>query len=103
MGIIRKTLTDHKILSRTATIVNVFGMHARPAAMIANLAQNATAVIWIGVGDNRADASSIIDILSLGCARGYEVTLEAENGEDLTILDSIKEIIDKGFGEDLDE
>ena len=95
-------MADYKILSRTATIVNVLGMHARPAAMIAKLAQNAVAVIWIGVDDNRADASSIIDILSLGCSRGYEVTLEAENEEDLPILDSIKEIIDKGFGENLD-
>ena len=77
-------------------------MHARPAAMIAKAAQDATALIWIGVGGNRADASSIIDILSLGCSRGYEVTLEAENEEDLPILDTIKEIIDNGFGEDLD-
>lgn len=82
--------------------MNILGMHARPAAMIAKLAQEAAAVIWIGAGDNRADASSIIDILSLGCSRGYEVTIEAENEDDLPILDSIKEIIDKGFGEDLD-
>ena len=96
-------MTDYKILSRTATIVNVLGMHARPAAMIAKLAQSAAAVIWIGVGDNRADASSIIDILSLGCSRGYEVKLEADHEADLPILDSIKEIIDKGFGENVDE
>lgn len=76
-------------------------MHARPAAMIAKLAQTAGDVIWIGDGKNRADASSIIDILSLGCPKGYEVTLEAESEEDLPILDSIKEIIDTGFGEDL--
>ena len=95
-------MTDYKILSRKATIVNVHGMHARPAAMIAKAAQDAVAIIWVGAGDNRADASSIIDILSLGCSRGCEVTLEAENEDDLPILDSIKEIIDKGFGEDSD-
>lgn len=95
-------MTDYKILSRTATIVNVLGMHARPAGMIAKAAQDAQADIWLGVGDNRADASSIIDILSLGCSKGYEVTIVAENEDDLPILDSIKDIIDRGFGEDLD-
>ena len=96
-------MVDYKILSRRTTIVNQLGMHARPAAMIAKLAQNADDVVWIGDGENRADASSIIDILSLGCSKGYEVLLETENEEDIPILDSIKELIDTGFGEDLDE
>lgn len=96
-------MTDYKILSRRTTIVNQLGMHARPAAMIAKLAQNADTVVWIGDGENRADASSIIDILSLGCSKGYEVLLETENEEDIPILDSIKELIETGFGEDVDE
>ncbi len=96
-------MADYKILSRRTTIINQLGMHARPAAMIAKLAQNADTVVWIGDGENRADASSIIDILSLGCSRGYEVLLETENENDIPILDSIKELIDTGFGEDVDE
>ena len=71
--------------------------------MIAKLAQNAVGDIWIGDGENRADAASIIDILSLGCSKGYEVLLETENEEDIPILDLIKELIDTGFGEDVDE
>jgi len=96
-------LTYNNILSRRTTIVNQFGMHARPAAMIAKLAQKAEALVWIGDGENRADASSIIDILSLGVAKGYEILLEVENEDDLPVLDSIKELIDRGFGEDVDE
>ena len=96
-------MVDYKILSRRTTIINQLGMHARPAAMIAKLAQNAEGDVWIGDGENRADASSIIDILSLGCSKGYEVLLEAKSEEDIPILDSIKELIDTGFGEDVDE
>ncbi|MCP4117914.1 MAG: HPr family phosphocarrier protein [Desulfobacteraceae bacterium] len=96
-------MVDYKILSRRTTIINQLGMHARPAAMIAKLAQSAEDDVWIGDGDNRADASSIIDILSLGCSKGYEVLLEAESEEDIPILDSIKELIETGFGEDVDE
>ena len=96
-------MVDYKILSRRTTIINQLGMHARPAAMIAKLAQNAEGGVWIGDGENRADASSIIDILSLGCSKGYEVLLEAKSEEDIPILDSIKELIDTGFGEDVDE
>ena len=97
-----KPLTEYNTLSRRTTILNQLGMHARPAAMIAKLARNAEAELWIGDGVTRADASSVIDILSLGCARGYEVLLEAENEDDIHILDSIKKLIDTGFGENID-
>jgi phosphotransferase system HPr (HPr) family protein len=87
------------ILSREATIVNEFGLHARSAAKIAELANRSTASIWIQKGDQKADASSIMDILTLACEKGTKITIRIENKSDFNILESITELVESGFGE----
>ena len=75
------------MLSCKITILNRLGMHARPAAMISKIAQNAQQDVWIGDGESRADASSVIDILSIGMTKGTEVRLEVEHKNDIQILE----------------
>ena len=86
-------------LSREATIVNEFGLHARSAAKIAELANRSTASVWIQKGDHKADASSIVDILTLACGKGTKITIRIENKSDVNILESITELVESGFGE----
>ena len=50
--------------------------------------------MWIIRDGEKADATSIIDILTLGCARGTEIEIEVESTEDQTILDRIYELIE---------
>jgi len=82
------------------TIPNKLGMHARPAAMISKIAQKAEKLIWIGIGEDRAEATSVIDILSIGCIQGSQVQLSAESENDIPLLELIRELIEDGFGED---
>jgi phosphocarrier protein HPr len=85
---------------KTDVIVrNQFGLHARPAAMIAKLAMKASSGIWLTWDNETVDASSIIDILSLACTDGAHVTLEAESSSDMDILMKIRELFEKGFNE----
>ena len=84
---------------RCATIVNEFGLHARSAAQIADIAQNSIANVWIQKDDEKADASSIIDILTLACAKETKITIIIEDPGDLPILDAIADLVDSGFGE----
>ena len=84
---------------RNATIINELGLHARSAAQIAGIAQNSRANVWIQKDDERADASSIIDILTLGCARGTKIGIIIEDLADIQILNAIVDLIDSGFGE----
>ena len=79
--------------------MNELGLHARPAAMIANLAINAQSDVWLFKNGEQVDASSIIDILSLACGKGADVTLKIENPEDMNILNEIINLFEKGFGE----
>ena len=85
--------------SRTATIKNELGLHARSAAQIANIAGKAAANVWIMKDDESADASSIIDILTLVCEKGTKITIAVEDSADEDILNAIADLVDSGFGE----
>lgn len=86
-------------LSKTLIVNNELGLHARPAAMIANLAIKARSDVWLYKNGDQVDASSIIDILSLACLKGARVTLRIENPEDINIMNEIIGLFENDFGE----
>lgn len=86
-------------LSREVTIINELGLHARSAAQIAELATQSTSSVWIAKGNHKADASSIMDILTLACEKGTHITIGIENKADIQILEAITELVESGFGE----
>ncbi len=88
-----------KALSKNIIVINEFGLHARPAAMIAVLAGKANSNVWIKKGDEKVDASSIIDIITLACLKGSEITLQIENESDIGIFNEIIDLFEKEFGE----
>ena len=92
-------LKSKSTLSREVTIINELGLHARSAAKIAKLARPATGSVWIAKEDQKADASSIVDILTLACEQGTRITIWVENKGDLQILEDITKLVERGFGE----
>jgi len=86
-------------LSKNVIIINELGLHARSAAKIAKLAQNAESTVWLIRDEEKADASSILDILTLACPKGSKITLKVNNKSDINILNSIVELVEKGFEE----
>jgi phosphocarrier protein HPr len=86
-------------LSRRVTITNDLGLHARSAAKIAKLVQNVKSNVWIIKDGIKADASSIIDILTLVCPKGSIITLKIDDQSDLGILKDLVQLIESGFGE----
>ncbi len=97
---INKNMDDlKKRLSKHITITNELGLHARPAAMIAEMASKAESNVWLIKNDQYVDASSIIDILSLACLQGSSITLQIEDPVDAEILDQLHKLFKSGFGE----
>lgn len=86
-------------VSHQTIVLNDLGMHARPAAKIAQMAMTAEKNIWLYDGNSQVDASSIIDILTLCAKKGTHIHIQAESREDETILEQIKAFFDNGFGE----
>ena len=86
-------------LTKEVTVVDELGLHARPAARFARTAQAAGSPIWVFFGSERADATSIMDLLALGCARGARLTLAAEDPADRPVLEALARLIETGFEE----
>ena len=80
-------------------MVNALGLHARSAARIAALAQRARSTVWVCKGEDRADASDILDVLALQCPRDTDLILRAEHGDDHGVLKDIAKLFADGFGE----
>ena len=86
-------------LSREVVIVNELGLHARSAAQLAKLAQKCRAGVWLQRDDQRVDATSIMDILSLACSKGTRIRVIIDNPAEIDVLDRIVELVESGFGE----
>ena len=86
-------------ISRDVTITNAFGLHARSASKIAKLCKKANSKVCIIKDGNKADASSIIDILTLACAQGSKITLKIDDQSDLEILNDLVQLVENNFGE----
>lgn len=88
-----------KEYSKEVIIVNELGLHARSAAKIAKLAQNAKSTVWLIKDNEKVDASSIIDILTLACAKGSKIMLTVDSKSDIHILNDITALVERGFEE----
>ena len=92
-------MTKEQKAYKVATIKNELGLHARSAAQIANIAGTSAGKVWLKKDDQKADASSIIDILTLACEKGTKIQIIIEDLADINTLDAIVDLIDRGFGE----
>lgn len=88
------------IITREVTVVNCFGLHARPAAMIARAVSNCTAEVWfIRENGERIMASSALSILMMAAGKGTRLTIEAGGDGAQDIVDRLSEDFAAGFGE----
>jgi len=81
--------------ARVLTLVNDVGLHARPAAMLADLASRFDARVTV----DGQDATSVISLLLLGLEKGATFTLAAEGPEAAEALDAIERLVAAGFPE----
>ena len=66
--------------SKTVTVGSAVGLHARPAAIVSEAAGKYDDEITLGVeGGDPVDAGSSLLIMTLGAAKGTEVTVESDN------------------------
>ena len=86
-------------LHKVTYINNELGLHARSAAQIAEISKNSSGNVWVMKDDQKADASSIMDLLTLVCEKGTKIRIIIEDPADADILNSIVNLVDNGFGE----
>ncbi|WP_026531163.1 HPr family phosphocarrier protein [Haematomicrobium sanguinis] len=87
------------MVERQATIASKVGLHARPAAIFTEAAQDLDFEVTIAAegepADEALDASSILSIMGLGAEQGDVVVLRAEDGPGVAEgLDSLVAILE---------
>ena len=84
--------------SKTVKVGSCMGLHARPAAIIAEKAAEFEEEITIGTaGEEPVDASSMMLIMTLGAECGTEVTVESLNSEAVA---AVSELVAKDLDND---
>lgn len=87
------------MISRSVTIQNNVGLHARPATFFIQKANGYKSSIWLERGDRKVNAKSLLGVLSMGIAQGMTVSLIADGADENEALEGLQQLIDGGFQE----
>lgn len=86
--------------SRTTTIINETGLHARPASDFIKAASGYASDITIKKVDGApVNAKSIVLLLALGLSQGTQVEISATGADEQAAVDGLIALLDSGFGE----
>ena len=86
--------------SRSVTIVNRRGLHARAAAKFAQLAGGFDAEVTVTRKDMTVGASSIMGLMMLAAAPGCDLELKARGAAALDALEALANLVANRFDED---
>ena len=87
------------MVSRSVTIQNNVGLHARPATFFIQKANSYKASLWIEKDDRRVNAKSLLGVLSMGIVKGTVVTIIADGEEEALAVEGLIELISKGLSD----
>jgi phosphocarrier protein HPr len=87
--------------SRSVTVVNRLGMHARAAAKFVHLATRFQAHIRVARDARQMDGKSIMGILLLAAACGSTITITADGADEDSAVQALTDLVASGFGEDI--
>lgn len=85
------------MISKEVTITNSVGLHARPATYFIQKANSYKSSVWIVCGERRANAKSLLGVLSLGIIKGSLVKLVADGVDEVEAVEGLSTLILKGF------
>jgi len=85
------------MVSRTVTIVNTLGLHARAAARFVKLAGSFRSQIRVSRGTRTMDGKSILGLLLLAAARGSQIAIAADGPDEADALEALCGLALRGF------
>ncbi len=87
------------MLSRTVTVVNMRGLHARAAAKFVTLAERYGASVEVLRDGQSVSARSIMGLMMLGAGQGSQLELQADGWDAKEALDALTGLVEAGFNE----
>jgi len=92
--------TDSPLLSRTVTIVNRRGLHARAAARFVKTAERFKAEVLVVRKDSVVSGLSIMGLMMLAAGPGATLELRASGEQADAALDALVKLVADKFDED---
>lgn len=85
--------------TKNVEIKNAVGLHARPATYFIQKANSFRSSIWVENSDRRANAKSLLGVLSLGISKGDIITILADGADETEAVDGLVDLVISGFNE----
>ena len=85
------------MVSRSVTVVNGLGLHARAAARFVRIAGAFRSQIRVSRGTQTTDGKSILGLLLLAAARGTQIHISAEGPDEENAVRALTELAERGF------
>ncbi len=85
---------------RDLTILNQYGIHARPAAMFVKTASKFQADVTVEKGDMKVSGKSIMGLMTLEAGSGATVKIRAEGVDAEQVLDELQKLVAQKFYEE---
>ena len=80
-------------------MVNKYGLHARPAMQLVQLANSYTSTIEVSNGALTVDGKSIMSVMRLGAAKGATLKFVADGDDAQEAVAAMAKLVEDGFGE----
>ncbi len=86
--------------TRTLKVINRFGLHARPAAMVVETASRFDCEVTLEKDGMSANGKSIMSVMLLAAEPGSEVEMFAEGPQADLVADALDKLFQARFNED---
>lgn len=88
------------MITKTLTIQNKLGIHARPAAQFVRVAGRFQSDVTVEKDDESVDGKSIMGLMMLAVGWGADITVTADGPDEAETMAALEELINSKFGED---
>lgn len=78
---------------------NEIGLHARPAALLARSLTGIEADVSVRMGDQEADARSVLGLMGLSARKGDQIEVRARGAQAEQALRAVTELVERDFDE----
>lgn len=87
-------------ISKTFTIINQMGLHARPAALLVQSVQHLDCEVAIEKDGTRVDGKSIMGVMMLAAECGSEIHVTSRGPDAIRAIEEIERVVNTKFGEE---
>ncbi|MBE6811563.1 MAG: HPr family phosphocarrier protein [Ruminococcaceae bacterium] len=87
------------MVHKDITVQNQVGLHARPATFFIQKANEFRSSIWVEKEERRANAKSLLGVLSLGITGGTDIRIIADGNDENEALAALVQMVEAGFAE----